>query len=149
MRGLPIKSPVIKRYQQDKDMGSRSVGLTLDQAQKLIVELIRDHYDYVTIILDALDEIDLQKRSSMFSFLKKLILPQRTIVKLLISSRNEPDIFDYFGGSENLYIEAKDNADDIRRYVMQEIDNRLLVGHAKEALKAKVEDVLTSKAAGM
>ena len=101
IRGLPIKPPIIKKYRQDKDMGSRAVGLTLDQMENLILELIRNHYDHVTIVLDALDEIDVLRRARMFRFLKKLVQPQRTVVKLLISSRNEPDILGYFGGSEN------------------------------------------------
>ena len=130
-------------------MGSRAVGLTLDQTENLVVELIRDHYSHVTIALDALDEIDIRRRARMFRFLKKLVRPQQTVVKLLVSSRNEPDILGYFGGSENLYIEANDNADDIRRYVVREVDNNLLMGQAKEALKAKVKDVLTTKAGGM
>ena len=130
-------------------MGSRGVGLTLDQTENLVVELIRDHYSHVTIVLDALDEIDIRRRARIFRFLKKLVQPQRTVIKLLVSSRNEPDILGYFGGSENLYIEANDNADDIRRYVVREVGNHLLMGQAKEALKAKVEDVLTKKAGGM
>ena len=149
IRGLPIKPPIIKKYRQDKEMGSRAVGLTLDQIENLVLELIRDHYDHVTIVLDALDEIDIRRRARMFRFLKRLVQPQRTVVKLLVSSRNEPDILGYFGGVENLYIEAKDNADDIRRYVVQEINNHLLMGQARDALKAKVEDVLVQKANGM
>ena len=115
------------------------------------MELIRNHYSHVTILLDALDEIDSKTRARFFGFLRKLTQQQPAVVKLLVSSRSEPDILDLFRGSDNFCIEAKHNTDDIRRYVAQEIGSRLLMpgGQAKKELRAKVENILVEKAAGM
>jgi hypothetical protein len=71
------------------------------------------------------------------------------VVKIFVSSRNDPDIFEAFGGSSNLYIDASDNAEDIERFVEQEVERRLLGGKAEDGLKIRVKEALCRKAQGM
>lgn len=79
-----------------------------------------NEYTHVTILLDALDECEIKSRPKLFAFLAKLRCYPKTTVKILISSRNEPDVYECFGGVNNFSINAVDNADDIRRYVKHE-----------------------------
>jgi hypothetical protein len=149
LAGLPIKAPLISRYKQDNTMGNREAHFNIKECSNLIIELVTHHYSHTTIVLDALDECDPKTRAQLFSLLSKLAYRRDTKVKLLISSRNEPDILDQFGGSSNLYINAEDNADDIRKFVNKEIDSRLLHGKAREPLRARVKEELNRKSQGM
>ena len=103
----------------------------------------------MTIMIDALDEIDSRTRFELFAFLAKVSRSTKTTVKILVSSRNESDIYGYFGGGENLYIDSTDNAKDIQQYVQHELSTRLLFGKASKDLITKVEEVLNEKAQGM
>lgn len=113
----------------------------------MIEKLIRDEYSSVTIVIDALDECT--KRGDLFHFLGDLLKCQGTVVKIFVSSRNEPDIFEVFGDSENLYIEASHNAEDIKNLVEHEVDTRLLGGEAEDDLKELVKKTLCEKAHGV
>ena len=114
LRGLPIKSTIVNKYNSEKALGSRQASFSLKDCQDLIFELLKTHYDRVTIVLDALDEIDSKKRGRLLSYLALLAQPQKTIVKILVSSRNESDLMDHLGRSENICINSTDNAADIK-----------------------------------
>lgn len=108
-----------------------------------------NEYTRVTILLDALDECEYQPRQSLFAFLTKLSCNPNTTVRILISSRSEPDVHEWFGGASNLFINATDNANDIQRYIQHELQARLLFGKAPKILREKVENSLNNKAHGM
>lgn len=147
--GLPLKSPVIAKYEQDKLEASPPAPLSLKECKKLIEKLIRDEYSSVTIVIDALDECISQERGDLFHFLGDLLKCQGTVVKIFVSSRNEPDISEVFRDSENLYIEASHNAEDIKNFVEHEVDTRLLGGKAEDDLKELVKKTLCEKAHGV
>ena len=149
IRGLPIKSTVVNIHKREKALGSQRASFSLKESQDLILDLVKEDYLQVTLLLDALDECESSSRSNLFAFLTKLVRTQKSTVKILISSRNEWDIFEHFGRSNNFYINATDNAGDIKRYIKKEIENRLLSGKAKKEIKSEVEDTLNTKAQGM
>lgn len=130
-------------------MGSRQAQLSIKESINLITDLIQHHYRHVTIVLDALDECYEKSRADLFILLARLACTQEAVVKVLISSRNEVDIMDQFGRSANLYIDADDNAEDICKYVNREIDNRLLHGKARLAIRLQAKEALNRKAQGM
>jgi hypothetical protein len=116
----------------------------------MVLRLTREQYTHVTIVIDALDECNRNTRIALFSFLEEVLLQEQgAVVKILISSRTEPDIYDAFGKSSNLYINAEDNAEDIKRFVEEQIDKRLLRGKAEEKLKDRVKKELCTKSQGM
>lgn len=147
--GLPLKPPVIIKHEQETLIAKPPATLSLKQSKRLIEKLIQDEYSSVTIVIDALDECNSKKRGDLFRFLGDLLELPGTIVKIFVSSRNEPDIFDVFGHSDNLYIDASNNAEDIRNFVEQEVETRLLGGKAEDGLKELVKVKLCEKAQGM
>lgn len=149
LRGLPIKAPIVNKYNSEKALGSRRAAFSMKESQELITELLETHYDHATIVLDALDEVDGKARGKLLSYLTLLVQPRKTLVKILVSSRNEPELFDHLGRSENICINSTDNAPDIRLYIEEEIEGRLLRGKARKDVKDKVKAALNAKAQGM
>lgn len=148
MRGLPLKPAAVRIHLRETSLGSKCASFGLKECQQLFTELVND-YTNVTVLVDALDEIDSNSRFELFSFLVRVGRSTKTTLKIIVSSRNESDIYDYFGGGKNYYIESSDNAKDIEQYVKHELSRRLLFGKASKALIMKVENLLNSKAEGM
>ncbi len=147
-----LKSTIVTKYEAEKIRGSTAASFTLSEAGGLLTNLIQNHYSRVCIIVDGLDECDSKNtklRKDFFAFLLELAQSTRTTVKVMVSSRNEPDTFHVFGGSANHYIHAEDNASDISRCIDNALHNRLLSGRAPPALKRKVKKFLEEKAQGM
>ena len=147
--GLPIKSPVIAVFDKETIRGSQEAHLSLDETTSILSELIQNHYDNVTLVLDALDECKTKSRCDLLDTFAKLTFNPRTRVKTLISSRNEPDIKSHFSKTPNVMIKATDNSDDITIFVAREINRRLLGGKARKRLKERVVNELNTKANGV
>jgi len=94
--GLPLKSPVITAYDKETVRGSREARLSVDEIKVLLNELIQNHYDSVTIVLDALDECDASSRMHLLDTITTLTYNPKTIVKTLVSSRSDSDIMGHF-----------------------------------------------------
>ena len=98
-------------------------------------------------MLDALDECDTSGRLELLEIFTKLTYNNsKTLVKTLISSRQDPDIESHFMKTPNVSITATDNAADISKYVSKELGKRLLRGRATKALRDRVENELNTKA---
>ena len=110
---------------------------------------LKDDYKRIVLVVDALDECDYDTRTRFLAFLARLLEPGDTLVKIIASSRNQPEMLDCLGKCHGLYVNASDNAEDIQNYIDQEIDTRLLCGRAAEDIKTKVKRTLFSKARGM
>ncbi|MCJ1263941.1 hypothetical protein MMC22_003812 [Lobaria immixta] len=147
--GLPLKPPVLVKYKQKRLAASPPATLGLKESKELIKELIQDGYSSITIIIDGLDECNSQKRGDIFRYLVELLRLPGTVVKIFICSRNEPDIFESFGDLNSLCIDASNNTEDIRRFVEQEVETRLLGGKADDGLKEMVKKKLCEKAQGI
>lgn len=147
--GLPIKPPVISVYDRETTRGSQEAQLSIDEIAALLAELIHNHYESVTIVLDALDECDAKGRLYLLDTFTKLTYNPKTAVKTLFSSRNDPDIETHFSKIPNLFITATDNAGDIMRFISKELGQRLLRGKASTQIRARVENDLNKKANGV
>ncbi|KAF2235894.1 hypothetical protein EV356DRAFT_431237, partial [Viridothelium virens] len=147
--GLPIKPPVVSIYERETAKGSLEANLSMEEIVSLLTELIQDHYEHVTLMIDALDECKVSDRSLLLETLSKLTYNHKTVVKTLVSSRNDPDIESHFSKIPNLSITATDNERDIMKYVQQNIDQRLLNGKARRKIKDKAAENLISKASGV
>jgi hypothetical protein len=93
--GLPLKQPIISKYQENLSAGNPPATLALKESKRLITRLIQHEYQHVTLIIDALDECNRDTRRELLIFLVELVKLSGTIVKIFISSRNEP-IFPMF-----------------------------------------------------
>ncbi len=148
--GLPIQPPVISLYNKEKARGSETKAqLSDDEIQGLLTELIQHRYRKVTLIVDALDECDVKARALLLDVLSKLTYNPESVVKTLVSSRDDPDIADHFLKTPNLSITATENADDIMKFVSEKINQDLLSGTASVQLKERVAKDLKQKANGV
>lgn len=147
--GLPLKSPIISLYNRETTRGSQEAHLSINEIIALLMDLIENHYQNVTLILDALDECNANGRLQLLEAFTTLTYNPKTVVKTLISSRNDPDIEIHFSRIPNLSITATDNADDIAKFVRKEIGQRLLHGRASKQIRERVERDLNSKAQGV
>jgi len=71
-----------------------------------------------------------------------------------VSSRNDDDIILELEEVPNLYVDAADNAEDIKRFILREINssinNRILLrGKVDDQLKRQIISALVAKADGM
>jgi len=59
-------------------------------------------------------------------------------VEMLVSSRNDSDIYDHFGKGSNFYIDASDDVKDIQPYIKHKLQNLLLSRKAKRDIREQV-----------
>lgn len=137
-------------YDRELGRGSQTKAqLSNIEITNLLTELIQHRYKRVTLIIDALDECDVRARAPLLDILSKLTHNPKSVVKTLVSSRNDPDIANRFSNTRNLSITATDNADDILKFVSENINQDLLQGAASDQLKERVTNDLIQKANGV
>ena len=146
---LPLKPPILSVYQREEARGSQEAQLSIEEITALIKDLVQNHYARITLIIDALDECDIGKRAQLLDIITKLTYNPRSVVKTLVSSRNDSDIEYHFSRIENRWITEADNAADIKMFVKTELSKRLLSGKASHHLRERVEKELTKKADGV
>lgn len=150
-----LRKEVIDVYEARKKSGFSSISLAFNESLRLI-HLLVETYQQTTIVVDAIDECDPLKRKGFLDSVKTIVNSPSTgrIVKVFISSRNDNDIVLRLDEVPNLWIEAKDNQEDIRRFVQEEVtrcieDQELLYGNVTNELKQKIITSLTNGSQGM
>ena len=152
----PIPQLIVNEYQKRSDDagddGLDPIRLDIWDCSRLTLEL----FDRLpaTIFIDALDECDPRKRHKLFRFLAEILEKANNIVKIFVTSRDDNDLVQEFGSFSNIRIAAKDNNEDIKRFVAQQlqvaIKNRtLLHGHVSEELQQHITRTLVDGAQGM
>ena len=151
--GLPLLPPVVEKWKK-KGQGFSSKGLQVEESCELILELI-EHYPIATIVIDALDECDPDKRQVLLDALESILQDSIGLVKIFISSRDDQDIVCTLREYPNLDIVSNRNTADIEAFVRTETERlvkkrRLLRNsNAKEVLKALIIDQVSKGADGM
>lgn len=114
----PLLSPVVSQYQSALDgyIGFEDQSWTVDDCRRVLLELL-DAYPAVTVVIDALDEVDDENRQELMEVLDGLLQESTSLVKIFISSRDNPDIALAMEGSRDVYIETGDNAEDIKAFM--------------------------------
>ncbi|KAK7940733.1 uncharacterized protein PG986_013120 [Apiospora aurea] len=147
----PLLPPVVSQYQDALDdyIGFEDQSWTVDDCRRVLTELSNE-YPAVTIVVDALDEVDGEDRQELMDALGELIQESTSLVKIFISSRDNADIALSLQGSPNVYIEADDNAIDIEAFIIDQLEKaKLLRGKLPATLRKKISDTLLSGAKGM
>jgi hypothetical protein len=153
---LPIREPLAGTYKQRKedadDYGYEPVRLSRQECVEHIICLLETIP--VTIVIDALDECDPSRRHELLSALNTIYDESRSLVKIFVSSRDNDDIARRLVTSTDIFIQAKDNSEDIERYIRSEVDcsikeMRLLGGNVSSDLKRKIIATLIEGAQGM
>jgi hypothetical protein len=148
-----VPKPVSDEYEKREKNAFSSRHLSFQECQKLIISLL-DIYSPTTIAIDALDEIDRKSRKPFLESLSTIAQASRNLVKIFVSSRDDDDIILELEAVPNLYIDAADNAGDIERFILREInssiDRRILLrGEVDDQLKMQIISALVEKADGM
>lgn len=114
----PILGPVAKCY-EDAIEGAgdfEDQAWTTDESVEVLLQLF-DEYPAVTLVLDALDEVNQESRQELLDALGNLIRESTSLVRIFISSRSNYDIALSLTGAPNIYIGADDNAEDISSFM--------------------------------
>lgn len=146
--GLP--KPVVEVYDNRLKVGLASGSLSFKESHSLLVSLL-EIFPQTTIIIDALDESDPVERWQLLETLAA-ITHSTSLVKIFISSRDDVDIKLTLEKVPNLYIDAQDNGEDIKRFIHREmtvsIKNRRL-SYLPVEMKQRIVSTLVEKANGM
>ena len=136
--GDALLQPVRKLYDARKKEGFATGPLGSDECTALILEMTKDRL-MTTIVIDALDECDPDKRYVLLEALSRIVTDSTGLIKIFISSRDDGDIVLHLGECPNLKIQASHNQDDITRYVFSEVPR---VIHSKKWRSGKVDEEL-------
>lgn len=151
--GKALLPPTIQKYKMQGE-GFRSKGLYTEQSRELIVELIEVH-GAATIIIDALDECDPDRRQSLLDAFEYILKESAGLVKIFVSSRDDQDIVWTLQDYPSLSVSKKKNSQDIEAFVRIETEilvrkRRLLRNsRAREEMQALIVDQVCQYADGM
>lgn len=129
------------------EMEAQALTFNVGLCQKTLSKLISS-YRNTTIILDALDECNMDKRSHLMDCLSQLI-DQQSNVKIFISSRKDADITRHFESQPIIEIHATDNQHDIESFVKAELARDKRWVSLEPKLKDKVISTLHRMSRGM
>lgn len=150
----PIREPVVKAYKERKkeSRGRAPSPLTLDDAVPLILELLQSNP--AIIVIDGLDECDPALRQDLLDALTTIINESSSIIKVLVSSRDDQDLVHHLSQMPNIYIRAAENTGDILSFVETRLNDailrkKILRGDVSDDLKKEIIRILIEKAKGM
>jgi hypothetical protein len=152
--GKPLLGPSVNLFRDKEAEGFASGSLQMDESLNLVLQLIA-HYPLTTIVIDAMDECDPQKRHELLKALEKILQNSSSLVKVFVSSRNDQDIVLRLQHYPNLEIDSQRNRDDIARFVNDQAeqliqDGRLLqYSNAETEMKKLIIDKVIEGATGM
>lgn len=151
-----IREPVVLEYNKKKEdakeYDSDPLRLTIAESVQVILKLTET--TPATIILDALDECHIKRRHELMEALVTIAHESTSLVKVLVSSRDDTDIKLRLERFSNVQISAENNEDDIKRFVSwkvtRAIENKsLLNGTVSTELKQQIINSLINGAQGM
>lgn len=162
--GLP--SAVLSIYNQRKKDADLPNLLSIEESKHLLIEL-SSGYLRTTIVVDALDECDANSRGRLCDVLKQVVSvseqtqhtqqtkqTKQTFIKVFITSRDDGDLRKKFKDSPNVYIQERDNSEDINYYIKTQIKacinaKQLLEGKVNSNLEHRIVSALATGARGM
>ena len=152
--GKPLLAPSVNLFKEKEAEGFASGSLQMDESLNLVLQLIAQ-YPLTTIVIDAMDECEPQKRHELLEALEKVLQNSSSLVKIFVSSRNDQDIVLRLRHYPNLEINSQRNDGDIARFVNDQVeklvqDGRLLpYSDSETEMKKLIVDKVIEGAAGM
>lgn len=152
--GKPLFGSSVDLFRDKEAEGFASGSLQMDKSLSLILKLIAE-YPLTTIVIDAMDECDPQKRHELLKALERILQNSSSLVKVFVSSRNDQDIVLRLQHYPNLEINSRRNGDDIARFVNDQAeqliqDGRLLqYSNSETEMKKLIVDEVIEGATGM
>lgn len=145
LTGLP--KPVVAGYDSTKE----PVSLSFQKAHELLVSLM-DIFPQTTIIIDALDEFDPDKRGKLLEVLNAIMRSSAGVVGIFLPSRDGVGIKLRLSDVPDLYIDPRDNRDDISRFIHREMGDSIRnwrLSVLPDPLTTRIICKLVDKAEGM
>lgn len=144
-----IISYIEDKYLERKKMGFSKGPLTSEECEDLLLRLSQD-YSRVDVILDGLDECDKDTRHLLMDVLDLVVEKTKQPVKIFIASRQDQDLKDRYKSRGYLEITAKDNQDDIEKFLLSKLEQSTFC-RTKMSTQAREEilKVFQTKSQGM
>lgn len=126
----------------------------MNECCELIIRLTK-YYPLTSIIIDALDECDPEKRTDLLEALESILRESSSLVKIFVSSRNDQDLVLHLQDYPNLDLLSNKNKTDISSFVTAETESlvkrKKLLRHSKnkQGLQTEIIKQVTDKAEGM
>lgn len=148
-----VLKPVVDIYTDREQKAQKSSKLLLRESRELLIK-ITEIYFQTTLCVDALDEIDPDRRIHLLKSLKYVVEKSKNLVKIFITSRNDPDILTQLGSFPRIDIQPDDQASDISNFIKSRIgriiaDKELLRGNVGDKLQLEIREVLVTRSQGM
>lgn len=101
-----------------------------------------------------MDKCNPRRRQDLSLALHRITRESASLVKIIVSSRDDQDIVHRLGRSPDVYISSEDNGADIARFVDAQVteamrEEKLICGRVPQDLKNHIITTLIDKAAGM
>lgn len=132
--------------------GAQMLPLDISEIKAHILAIAKD--DPITMVLDALDEVDYANREWLFDALEQIVQESQNVVKLFVSSRTDGDILERFEQHSKVRIDDLVNHDDMQRFIKHKVaesigTKKLLRGKVSPSLRDHIMKTLSEKANGM
>jgi hypothetical protein len=125
--GKPLLKPTLDLYKKKEAEGFGFRSIQIEESCALIMQLI-EQYPLATIVIDALDECNPEKRYDLLKALEKILRESSTLVKIFVSSRDDHDIVFRLQRYPNLEIKSDRNNDDIVAFVKDQTEQLIEEG---------------------
>ena len=151
---VPLFPPTLEKFKEKQAVGFASGGLELKESTALALELT-EYYPVTFVVIDALDECDEVSRLEILDQLQNLVNLSPSLVKVLVSSRDEQDIAIQLEDYYNVEISSVRNTGDIEQYVKSETERLVMKGRllrnsrAKDEMRNLITEEVIKGSAGM
>lgn len=140
----------IRKQLQDLCRERRRNGsdLSFDDCREQLLESV-NLYTHTTLVIDAFDECEETSRGKILRTIEDLLSRPENHLRVLISSRPDHDLRNWFLHKPSIEIKATDNQEDIQKFIQEEITKHTNWGTMSPDLREKIVEVLHSKSQGM
>ncbi|KAL1969905.1 hypothetical protein VTN77DRAFT_7414 [Rasamsonia byssochlamydoides] len=125
-----VRQPLWEEYNRRQEAakldGLDPTPLTIEECTQLLLTLTLDCP--ATIIIDGLDEVD-GNRLDLLAALHTVVEESSSIVKVLISSRDDADIAETLQDAMSISISAAENSADIEKFVRHKVTSAIASGN--------------------
>ncbi|KAL9633768.1 MAG: hypothetical protein Q9204_003260 [Flavoplaca sp. TL-2023a] len=138
-----------RRETEAKLSGFDVSKLNLHDCIKLILTITGT--DLAIIVLDAIDEVQVKGRYELITALQQTIRDSSSVVKILVTSRNDNQVLGLLNHDPTLRIGADHQRADVQTFVHDQVtlaikSNRLLGGNVSSQLRADLSQALIDSA---
>ncbi|CAM1510988.1 Fc.00g085010.m01.CDS01 [Cosmosporella sp. VM-42] len=151
-----IHSAIVNDYErreaEAKIEGFDVARLSLQDCIRMILSITGS--DPVTIVIDAIDEVQPKSRYELVESLQQIVRDSASVVKIFVTSRDDDQVLSLLTNASALRIEAENNRQDMEGFVHDQValavnNRRLLTGNISSQLKADLSKALIEGAGEM